>query len=136
MKKIIITLIIIKFSWAALAHTIKGTMVLKGSLKTNILIKNKITSCRIRILKVKNLLDEDSYGNPAYNVKASIHIDSVNFDKEVWVNNLFVLNTDKTEVRDFEYHSEDESSKIFIDEQGRVKTVLIRYQGKNISCSF
>lgn len=136
MKQILISLMMILFSLSTLAHNIKGTLVLKGALKTTIFIKNKESSCRIRIVKVKNLLDEDTFGNPAYNVKANINIDSINFDKEVWLNNLFVLNTDKTEVRDFEYHSEDGSSKITIDEQGRVKTVLIRYQGKNISCSF
>jgi len=134
--KIVTFILLSCLSLNVFSHTIKGTMVLKGSLKTRVFIKNKETSCRIKIEKVKNLLEEDSFGNPAYNVRAQIGLDSINFEKDIWLNNLFSLGKDMSEVRDFEYHSEDNSIKMKIDHEGRIKTVLVRYKDKDISCFF
>jgi hypothetical protein len=133
----IVTIILLScLSLNVLSHTIKGTMVLKGPLKTRVFIKNKETSCRIKIEKVKNLLEEDSFGNPAYKVRAQVGLDSINFEKDIWLNNLFSLGKDRSEVRDFEYHSEDNSIKMKIDDTGRIKTVLVRYKNTDISCFF
>lgn len=120
----------------AAAHTIEGTLALKGSLKTTIFIKNKETTCRVRIEKIKNLLEEDTFGNPAYNVRANISVDSINYEKEVWLNNLFTLENNKSEVKDYEYHSSDDTIKMKINGEGRIKTVLIQYKGNEISCLF
>jgi hypothetical protein len=134
--KIVIFILLAGLSTNVLSHTIKGTMVLKGSLKTKVFIKNKETSCRIKIEKVKNLLEEDSFGNPAYKVRAQIGLESINLEKDIWLNNLFNIDKDRSEVRDFEYHSEDNSIKMKIDDEGRIKTVLVRYKDKDISCFF
>ena len=134
--KIMTLILLFTLSTEAFSHTIKGTLVLKGSLKTNVFVRNKLTSCRVRIEKIKNLLDEDSFGNPAYNVRTHISVDSINYDREVWLINLFNLDSNKSEVRDHEYHSEDDSIKMKIDDEGRIKTVLVRYKDRDISCLF
>lgn len=141
MKNLIIgTLAIISFS--ASAYMIEGTQMLKGTIKTKITVNSVTTTCRVQIEKVKNLMLEDSFGNPAYHVRADISLDgndyarslAVKYDKEVWFNNLFKTTTG-TEVRDLDYFSED-GSTIKIDRNGRLKVLKFPFQGQTISCLF
>ncbi len=130
------------FSMLAFAHTIEGTLILKGTIKTKIVVNRVETTCKVKIEKVKNLLVEDSFGNPAYNVRATISLDgdnmernlSVKMDKEVWFNNLFTVATG-SEVRDLEYKTAG-GSKMMIDSQGRIRSVSFLYKSRPINCVF
>lgn len=141
MKNIIFALAV-TLSFSAAAHLIEGTQILKGTIKTKIMVKAVKTTCKVKIEKVKNLMLEDSYGNPAYNVRTEISLDgndyerslSVKYDKEVWFNNLFTVGT-KTEVRDLEYFSTD-GSKMMIDGNGRIKSVSFPFESKTVTCAF
>lgn len=141
MKKIIlVTLAAISLS--ASAHTILGTQVLKGSIKTKLTINNVKTTCKIKVDKVKNLRLEDSFGNPAYNVRLEINLKgddsertvSIRYDKDIWLNNLFTTGTG-SEVRDFEYAGLD-GTKMTIDGNGRIKSVTFSYLNRPVTCAF
>lgn len=141
MKKIIIILAAL-VSLSSLARTIEGTLILKGAIKTKIVVNNLRTTCRVKIEKVKNLMLEDSFGNPAYNVRVNISLDgnnsegtqTVKFNKKIWFNNLFKTSTG-TEVRDLEYASAD-GAKMIIDTEGRLESVTFPTQYKTITCAF
>lgn len=141
MKHLIIGLIA-AFSMSAFAHKIEGTLILKGSIKSKIVVNTVKTNCKLKIEKVKNLMVDDSFGNPAYNVRAKISLDgedlsrniSVKFDKEVWFNNLFTV-ASGTEVRDFDYAAAD-GPKMKIDSEGRVIFVSFLYNSRPINCAF
>lgn len=141
MKNIILGLVAV-VSLNASAHLIEGTQVLKGKIKTKIMVNTVKTTCSVKIEKVKNLMLEDSYGNPAYNVRAVVGLDgddyqrglSIKHDKELWFNNLFAAGTG-TEVRDFDYKAAD-GSTLKIDREGRIKSTSFPFQGRVISCSF
>lgn len=141
MKNLIIGLVA-AFSLSAFAHNIEGTLILKGTIKTKMVINTVKTTCKLKIEKVKNLLVEDSFGNPAYNVRANISLDgedmerriSVKMDKEVWFNNLFTVGAG-TEVRDLEYAAAD-GSKMVIDSEGRIDSVSFLYNSRPINCAF
>lgn len=125
------------------AHTIQGTQVLKGSIKTKVFVNTVETVCKVKVDKVKNLKLEDSYGNPAYNVYIAIDLRgndyerslSVKFDKYVWINNLFDLGNNRSEVRDLDYAAVD-GTKMKIDDQGRIKSVSFIYGKQTITCAF
>src|SRR5690606_34295323 len=97
---------------------------------------------KVKVEKVKNLMQEDSYGNPAYNVRINLNLSgrdnerdlSVKFDRELWINNLFSVGN-KTEVRDFDYASSD-GVRMKIDSQGRIVNVVFPFNSKLITCSF
>lgn len=141
MKKIIFGLIATT-ALTAQAHTIEGTLVLKGAIKTKIVVNNLTTTCKVKVEKVKNLMLEDSYGNPAYDVRVNMNLDGsdqerrrlVKFDKDFRLNNLFVVGTG-TEVRDFEYQSA-EGATMTIDGQGRIKNVSFPTPYGKINCAF
>lgn len=141
MKHLIIGLLA-AFSLSAFAHNIEGTLILKGAIKTKIVVNTVKTTCKLKIEKVKNLLVEDSFGNPAYNVRANISLHgedmerrlSVKMDKEVWFNNLFTVAAG-TEVRDLEYAAAD-GSKMMIDSEGRIQSVSFNYNSRPINCAF
>lgn len=141
MKYLIIGLVAV-FSMSAMAHNIEGTLILKGTRKTKIVVNTVKTTCKLKIEKVKNLLVEDSFGNPAYNVRANISLDgedldrriSVKLNKEVWFNNLFTVAAG-TEVRDLEYATAD-GSKMTIDSEGRILSVSFLYNSRSINCAF
>lgn len=141
MKHLIIGLVAV-FSMSAFAHNIEGTLVLKGAIKTKIVVNTVKTTCKLKIEKVKNLMVEDSFGNPAYNVRANISLDgedmnrriSVKLNKDVWFNNLFTVAAG-TEVRDLEYAALD-GSKMMIDSEGRLLSVSFLYNSRPINCSF
>jgi len=65
------TLLFILFCFAVFktqAHEIEGTVVLEGSLKTETIVNYKKGTCKVKIKDVKNLMLEDQFGNPAYNI--------------------------------------------------------------------
>ncbi len=140
--KNLITAMLAVFSMSTFAHTIEGTLILKGAIKAKIVVNSVKTNCKVRIEKVKNLMLEDSFGNPAYKVRANISLDgtdlnrnsSVKMDKDVWFNNLFTVGAG-TEVRDLEYATA-EGSKMNIDTEGRVRSVSFNYNSQPINCSF
>lgn len=144
MKNIFLAILatLLVLSASSFAHTIEGTLVLKGSLKTKIFVNNLKTTCKVKIEKVKNLMQEDSYGNPAYNVRVDIDLSgkdherdlSVKYNREFWLNNLFAVGN-RSEVRDFEYASA-EGVKMNIDRNGRIKKVSFPFQRQIITCSF
>ena len=141
MRNLIIGMLAV-FSVTAFAHEIEGTLILKGAIKTKIMVNGLKTTCKVKIEKVKNLLVEDSFGNPAYNVRADVSLDgndfernlSVKYSKEIWFNNLFTTATG-TEVRDLEYAAADKST-MNIDGNGRIKVVTFPFNGRTITCSF
>ena len=139
MKNIILLLAL---SLTASAHMIEGTLMLKGAIKTKIVVNTVKTTCKVKIEKVRNLMQEDSLGNPAYIVRANISLDgsdferslSVKFDRDFMFDNLFTTATG-TEVRDFDYKS-PEGAAMKIDGEGRVKSVSFPTQYKLITCTF
>lgn len=141
MKNLIIALFTLSMS-SAFAYEILGTQVLEGSLKTKIMVNGVKTTCKVKVDKVKNLMEEDSYGNPAYNILVNISLDGsdfendikVRYDKRSWMNNLFTVGN-KTEVRDFDYKAAD-GSKLTINKAGRLVSATVLYNNKAITCSF
>lgn len=141
MKNMIIAVIALA-SVSSFAHMIEGTQILKGSIKTRIVVNNLRTTCKVKVEKVKNLMQEDSFGNPAYNVRVDISLDGSNsdrtqlvkFDREIWFNNLFIT-LNGTEVRDLEYATAD-GARMMIDSEGRIKSVSFPSPYKTITCSF
>ena len=141
MKNIIIGLVA-AFSVSAFAHEIEGTQMLKGSRKAKITVNTVKTTCKVKVEKVKNLLLEDSFGNPAYNVRIEIELDGsdlernlkVKYSKTSWFNNLFTEGNG-TIVKDLDYVS-PEGSEIKIDQGGRLKLAKFDYNGQKITCSF
>lgn len=141
MKKIIIGLLAVTVL-SANAHVIEGTLVLKGAIKTKIVVNNLKTTCKVKVEKVKNLLEEDSFGNPAYDLKVNMSLDgsdfernlSVKFDKDFKLNNLFKTETG-SEVRDLEYFSAD-GATLNVDSEGRIKSASFPTQYGKISCAF
>lgn len=141
MKKLLFGLLNLTLA-TAFAHTIEGTQVLEGSLKTKLIVSGIETTCKVKIDKVKNLMEEDSYGNPAYNILVRMELSGndyersikVRYDKRSWMNNLFQVGN-KTEVRDFEYKAQD-GSTLTINKSGRLVSASMPYQNKNITCTF
>lgn len=125
------------------AHTILGTPLLKGSIKTKIIVDTLETTCRVKIDKVRNLTFEDSYGNPGYTVQAIITLDasniernlSVSFKQNVKFENMHTVG-DKIEARDFDFKSESGTETMKIDKEGRIKSVTFNYNAQKTTCSF
>lgn len=142
MKYIITLLAAYALSAQANAHVIEGTLVLKGAIKTKIVVNSLKTTCKVKVEKVKNLLVEDSFGNPAYDIRVNMSLDgsdferglSVKHDKEYRMNNLFTVGNG-TEVRDFEYAS-TEGATLNIDKEGRIKAASFPTQYGKINCAF
>lgn len=126
----------------ASAHMIKGNPILRGSIKTKVLVESVQTTCKVKIEKPKNHLVEDSYGNPAYKVATEVNLtgsDSkreikIDFTKQISFTNLWQVG-EKTEVRDLEYAALD-GSLMKIDDAGRLKEFSFLYKEKRITCSF
>jgi hypothetical protein len=130
-------------SISASAYEIKGTLMLKGSLKSKIVVNTVKTTCKLKIEKVTNILDEDEFGNPGYQARVQISLDGndwerqikVKYDKELMVVNMYSVNGKKT-VSDNEYRSLDGSIKVMIDDEGRLLETTFPYQNQNIKCVF
>lgn len=141
MKNLIIALTA-AFSLSVFAQSFEGTPVLKGYKRTKIYLQGIETTCRVKVEKIKNLMLEDSNGNPAYNVRIDIALAgrnheldrSIKFNQEFWVNNLFKV-SGGTVVRDTEYAS-TYGAKMRIDNTGRILSVSFPSPFGNINCSF
>lgn len=140
-KQLIVILSLI--SIGAMAQEIKGTLMLKGSLKTKIVVNGIKTVCKIKVDKVKNLLEEDSFGNPGYQAKVQISLDGsdlernikVKFDKDLTVTNMHTENNVRM-VKDLHYFSAAEEVKVTIDSEGRLVSTSFLYQQQSILCNF
>jgi hypothetical protein len=140
MKTLILLLSIL--SPSIFAQEIQGTLVLKGILKTKIRVFNVETLCRVKVDKVKNFLEEDSYGNPGYQVLIKVTLDGrdskrgleVKFDKTFNMVNMH-RTAQGTQVKDLEYFSQD-GALLMIKEDGRMARIQFPYQGSTITCNF
>lgn len=136
--KNIISLILFTFvTSVAYAHEIEGTLVLKGAIKTKIMLSGEKTICKVKIDKVKNLMKEDSFGNPAYLVLASVKLEGhpkIKVDRDYKFSNLFATQKG-SEVRDFEYEAAPDAF-MKIDREGRVLFVSFKLNTTPITCSF
>ncbi len=140
--KTIILFFLALLTLPALAHTIEGTQILKGTVRTKFMLNGISTTCRAQVEKVKNLMQEDSYGNPAYNVRIDVGLSGhdektgkfLRFSQEFWFNNLFRVG-DKTEVRDLDYTAAG-GGTLKIDGQGRILSVTFPYSGRPLTCNF
>ena len=130
-------------SAGAFANDIQGTLMLKGSLKTKITVNGVASVCRLKVEKVKNLLEEDSFGNPGYQARVQISLDGrdlerdikVKLDKDITVINLH-LEKDLRRIKDLEYISSEENIKLNIDSEGRIVSTIFPYQLQTITCNF
>jgi hypothetical protein len=142
MKKLLIVSLSL-ISIGAIANEIKGTLMLKGSLKTKIVVNGVKTVCKIKVEKVKNLLEEDSFGNPGYQAKVQISLDGndmersikVKYDKDLTVTNMHTEGDVRT-VKDLDYFSPTDKIKVTIDSEGRLVGTSFLYQQKTILCNF
>jgi len=141
MKNIIAALFIIS-ALPAMANVVEGTLILKGSLKTKLMVNDVETTCKVRIKEVKNLLEEDYYGNPAYKVDIEVSLSGNDFarslkvklDKKLQMTNLFQENG-RSMVKDLQYAAKD-GSTLLIDRNGRLKNVTVPFENKKVSCVF
>lgn len=142
MKKLTIAFLALMTS-AAFAQEIQGTLMLKGSLKTKLTVNSVKTTCKLKVEKVKNILEEDKFGNPGYQARIQISLDGndlernikVKLDKEMVVINMHTINGEKV-VKDFDYFNEDEKVKVLIDSEGRLVSTTFPYQTQTITCKF
>ena len=141
MKKLLVLSLIL--SSAVSAHTIKGTLILKGSLKSKVFVNGVETTCRVKIDKVKNILDEDSYGNPGYRVAAEVSLDGRDQKRKITIKDEQKLNFtnffsvgNKIEARDLNYTANNGAATMAINEDGRLREVQISYQGQKVTCLF
>lgn len=142
MKTIIIALITLA-SVTALANEIKGTLMLKGSLKTKIMVSGIKTVCKLKVEEVKNLLEEDAFGNPGYQVLINISLSGSDFesgrkvkmDKEFRITNMHTVNGVRM-VKDLDYFSALERVSVKIDEQGRLVHTTFPYGHDSLRCEF
>ena len=142
MKKQLIVLLSL-ISVGAFANEIQGTLMLKGSLKTKITVNGVASVCRLKVEKVKNLLEEDSFGNPGYQARVQISLDGrdlerdikVKLDKNITVINLH-LEKGLRRIKDLEYISSEENIKLNIDSEGIIVSTIFPYQLQTITCNF
>lgn len=124
------------------AGEILGTQVLKGSIATKLIVKTIKAKCEVDVEKVKNLMEEDSFGNPAYVVRVALSLSGDDDKKKIKIKhrkehkmiNLFAEGT-KSEVRDFEYFSA-EGAKMEIYDSGRIKSFKFNFEGEEVNCLF
>jgi hypothetical protein len=141
MKTLVTVLLLI--SSTLVAHEIQGTLMLKGALKTKVMVNGVKTICKLKVEKVKNLLEEDDFGNPAYQARIDISLDGsdlergirVKYAKELTVNNLHQEGAVK-KVKDLEYFSAVDKVKVLIDQQGRLVETSFAYGSQLITCVF
>lgn len=125
------------------AHEIDGTQVLKGTLDTKVIVKDVKTKCTVEVDKVKNLMEEDSFGNPAYVIRVFVTLAGENrkthvvvkTKREYRMTNLFKDGETKI-VKDYEYMNGDGTARLEIKEDGRLRTMSIPYEGQTVLCDF
>jgi hypothetical protein len=144
MKTTIIALLALS-SVTALAHTIRGTAVLRGKAEGLAWVNGVQIECVVKLdkKKITNLLDEDRYGNPAYQVEAEISL--VSKDRralplrerhEVRFINMHTDAEGKI-VRDEAYFAPtDRRFNFTIDANGRFKVLYAPSAVGNVVCRF
>lgn len=140
--KTIIAIMFMISALPAMANVVEGTLVLKGSLKTKIMVNGVKTTCKVRVKEVKNLLEEDYYGNPAYKIDVEVSLSGSDFARGLKVKlnndyrmtNLFNENG-QSMVKDLQYASKD-GATLFINRDGRLKEVIVSFENKKVSCTF
>ena len=89
---------------AAQAHTIRGTMVRYGEVKSSTMVRGVEVKCSVDVAgggllggrgDVRNLLKDDQFGNPGYKVSATVKLKSkdrdlvdLKFDEKITFSNL------------------------------------------------
>jgi hypothetical protein len=142
MKTLLAALLI--FSTTAIkAHEIQGTLMLKGALKSKIVVNGVKSTCKLKVEKVKNLLEEDDFGNPAYQARIDITLDGNDFERGIrvkYAKELTVINLHKEgavkKVKDLEYFSTTDKVTVLIDQQGRLMQTSFTYASQKITCVF
>ncbi len=145
MKKFILLAVLALPAVSSAAHEIEGTMVLKGSLKSKVFINAVETTCRAEVEKVKNILAEDSYGNPGYRVRLKVTLDGrdekrkieIKQETKVSVTNFFKVG-DKVEARDLNYADDETATGTTLDisPEGRLVKVKVAYKNQFVTCLF
>ena len=141
--KNIILLIGLLFAIGASAHTITGTPVLKGTLKSKLMVDGVKSTCKVQIEKIWSTNNEDSFGNPGYMVRMDLSLSgndidtgkTVKVDQKLMLTNMFVNGTSST-VKDYEYLSEDKKVTLTIKTDGRLNTVAFPYKTQKVTCAF
>lgn len=117
--------------------------MLKGSLKTKIVVNTVKSVCKLKVDKVKNILEEDSFGNPGYSAKVEISLDGsdmernikVKVDKKITVINMHTEGNVR-QVKDFDYFNEAEKITVKIDNSGRLVSTTFPFEKQTITCKF
>lgn len=143
MKNLILGMTSLFMVSSAMAHTIIGTPMKEETLKTDLYVATVPSTCKVKVDKVFNLKEEDTYGNPAYRVWINVNLSGsdverklkVKFKRSYDANNLFVLSNDRSEVRDYEYQSKD-GLVLKMKTDGRLASASFLYNNQTITCSF
>jgi hypothetical protein len=130
-------------SISALAAEVEGTLMLKGALKSKVVVNGVSSVCKLKIDKVKNLLEEDDFGNPGYQVQIEIELDGrdierkikIKLDKKLTVINMHTANGVR-QVKDLDYFSTAEKVTVTIDKEGRLVSTSFPYSQQIVKCSF
>ena len=88
-------------------------------------------------------MQEDSMGNPAYQVRIKLALDGnnveknirVKLDKDIMLTNMH-LEGNLRKVKDFDYLNTTEKVTVKIDEEGRIVATTFPYQSQTITCKF
>jgi hypothetical protein len=141
MNKLTIAIVAFFILKATFAHTIVGTPMLEGSIKTEVLVGKIKAKCRMSIDEIGNMMKEDSHGNPAYFVNFELTLSDgfegkIDFKKKDRLINIFKIADGNTETRDFEYSTQDGSVKVKIDNEGRLLSTKFVYKSIPLNCQF
>lgn len=142
MKLLLLTLLTV-LTVAAAAQEIKGTLMLKGTVKTKVIVNSVSSVCKLKVMKVKNYLNEDDFGNPAYEAQIQITLDGsdseknikIKLNKELPIVNVHTVQTMRV-VKDLDYFNKPEKVTVTIDEKGNLKSTTFPYQSQTITCNF
>lgn len=126
----------------AFAQSITGVPVLKGALKTKTLVRSTQTTCKVKVVKIRNLMEEDAFGNPGYRVRIEANLEGKNdknetvvkFDKEFALTNFWEVNG-QIVAKDLDYTSTD-GAYLRIKPDGRLQTFSFKYGEEKITCAF
>jgi len=139
MKTLLITILLAS---VAHAHEIKGTLILKGTAKTKVVVDGIETKCNVKVDDVKNTLTEDSFGNPAYRVWTKVELSGkageikIEHKADLRFINIHA-NGAGTAVSDENYIGETEKrASMKIDEKGRIRSIVFPVGAKSINCNF
>ncbi len=129
-------------SASAFAQQITGVAVLKGSLKTKTRVNGISTTCKVKVDKVRNIMEEDAFGFPGYKVRIEASLEGKNEESKtvVKLDQVFNLTNFWTEngkvvAKDLEYFSTD-GALLTIKPDGRLSSFTIPYNNQKITCAF